>query len=200
MGRFIVFEGLDGSGTTTQAQRLVASFRADDVPSVLTCEPTDGPIGRSTRAILAGAPGAAHSRSLPLLFAADRADHVARVVQPALDAGDTVVCDRYIASSLAYQALEHDYDDIWLFNRRFPAAHCTVFLDVPVDVAMDRIRARGEAQERFEHAEALQRIAALYARALDTLRNRGDEVHVIDGTRAIETVADDVRRIVACAS
>ncbi|HYY53573.1 MAG TPA: dTMP kinase, partial [Myxococcales bacterium] len=108
-GRFIALEGLDGSGTTTQAERIASVLRAQGRRVLLTREPSDGPIGTLIRLALTGRLGLPQrsgpltEEALALLFAADRVDHLAAVIEPALERGELVVCDRYVLSSLAYQ-------------------------------------------------------------------------------------------------
>src|SRR4051794_39709628 len=108
-GRFIVIEGLDGAGTTTQTERLATRLREEGHRVLTTREPSDGPVGMLLRQALTGRltlPGA-HApladETLALLFAADRTDHLASRVEPALGRGEVVLCDRYVLSSLAYQ-------------------------------------------------------------------------------------------------
>src|SRR5579864_7294663 len=107
-GLFIVLEGLDGAGTTTQLVRLAERLRRAGERVVATAEPTDGPIGalirQALRRRLVHRDGRALTdESLALLFAADRVDHVAGEIEPALARGQHVLCDRYVLSSLAYQ-------------------------------------------------------------------------------------------------
>lgn len=109
-GRFIVFEGGEGSGKSTQARRL-----ADRLGALLTFEPGDTPVGARLREILLDpATGDLDDRAEALLMAADRAHHVATVIRPALEAGRDVVCDRFVGSSIAYQGYARglDVDDI----------------------------------------------------------------------------------------
>ena len=109
-GRFIVLEGIDGAGTTTQCARLAARLRAGKAPVRTTREPSDGPVGATIRQILAGRVVGAGGRApgwatMALLFAADRADHIDAEIEPFLSTGGTVISDRYDASSLAYQSV-----------------------------------------------------------------------------------------------
>ena len=108
-GRFIVLEGLDGAGTTTQAERIARALRERGSKVVVTRQPSDGPIGTQLRHALTGRLSLPNGRgpltedTLALLFAADRLDHLAAIVEPALARGEIVLCDRYVLSSLAYQ-------------------------------------------------------------------------------------------------
>lgn len=195
--KFIVLEGLDGSGTTTQAARLCRWLdqRGDTV--LPTHEPTDGPVGRIIRSTLRGEPGAPDVTTLPWLFAADRADHLARDVEPALAAGTWVVSDRYYHSSLAYQSLTLPLDEVARLNARFRAPDLTVFLDLPVDVCLERIAERGGVREYYEQRDRMERVAASYARVLAMCAGRGERVVVLDGNRPIDVVEAAVRAEVA---
>ena len=108
-GKLIVLEGIDGSGTTTQARLLCEWLAGRGVAVHLTREPSDGPVGRLIREILHGAHAPVAGDTMALLFAADRVDHLSREVLPALDRGTHVVTDRYYHSSLAYQAIDEAY-------------------------------------------------------------------------------------------
>ncbi|HEX7623612.1 MAG TPA: dTMP kinase, partial [Anaeromyxobacteraceae bacterium] len=148
-GRFLVLEGLDGAGTTTQAQRLAAWLREQGRRVHVTAEPSGGPVGALVRQVLtrrvAGAPGAAggpagfDAQALALLFAADRLDHLAVEIAPRLAEGWDVVSDRFTLSSLAYQAIACG-DAVWVeqVNARARAPDATLFLEVRPAVALRR--------------------------------------------------------------
>ena len=143
---FVVLEGIDGSGTTTQLPRLVAHLGARGRAAVATREPSTGPVGQLLRQVLAGqhrlTDGAAFDgRAMALLFAADRRDHLCREIEPALAAGSDVVSDRYLLSSLAYQAEEAERDWVAGLARGVRRADLTLLLDVPIPVAAARRRA-----------------------------------------------------------
>src|SRR5262249_12921185 len=150
---FIVLEGIDGSGTTTQLPRLQAHLEARGRPVHATREPSGGPVGRLLREILLGrhalpdgAP--ADGLAMALLFAADRRDHLRREIEPALAAGEDVVSDRYLMSSLAYQGEEAERAWVAELARGVRPADLTLLLDVPVEVAAQRRAAAGRATER----------------------------------------------------
>jgi dTMP kinase len=190
-GRFIVLEGIDGSGTTTQASRLVTELTRRGTRAVGTCEPTAGPIGRFIRSALkheltaeGGAPHSVPWSSMALLFAADRLDHVESVVLPALREGVTVVCDRYVLSSLAYQSStspEGEASLPWIrsLNARSRPADLTIVLDVSEEVARGRRESRGGRPELFEVQELQKKLAQVYARAEELLPGE-PVVHVND--------------------
>lgn len=165
--RFITIEGLDGSGGTTQLRMLQAAFGARGAPCRVTREPSDGPVGTLIRAQLGAPPDSAVSDAvLPYLFAADRRDHLDRVVLPALARGESVLSDRYALSSLAYQAEAHGLDKVLRLNAEFPPPHLTLLLELDPAVCLQRILARGLPRDRFETLERLRTIEAGYHAAV----------------------------------
>lgn len=187
---FIVFEGLDGSGGTTQLRLLAAALRARGRHVVETGEPSRGPVGRLIREQLRG--GELADGVLPYLFAADRRDHVDRVIAPGVAAGQVVLSDRHFLSSLAYQAPAVGLDTAWRLNEAFRAPDLVLMLDAPVEVCLARVLARGQARERFETAERLAAVAAAYEAAIARCRERGDRIARIDARASVE----DVHRVV----
>src|SRR5262249_6595884 len=117
-GRFIVIEGIDGAGTTTQTHLLTEWLRQRGRPAHATREPSDRPVRRVLREILGGAHAPVDGSTMALLFAADRMDHLAREIEPALARGAVVVSDRYYHSSLAYQAEESEQGFVEMLNQR----------------------------------------------------------------------------------
>ena len=203
-GRFIVLEGIDGSGTTTQAQALVAALEQAGTPARFTHEPSTGPLGRLLRQLLAGgAEGLSRSwDGMALLFAADRLEHVAREIQPAVLAGITVVCDRYDLSSIAYQsatAPEGESAVPWLqsINLRARRPDLTLVLDVDPEVAELRRTQRGEPAELFERRDLQRRLADIYASAEQLVP--GDRLVHVRGDASVAEVQADVARAIALA-
>jgi dTMP kinase len=198
-GRFIVLEGLDGAGTTTQAQRLAACLREEGQEVHVTAEPSGGPVGALVRQILTrrvgGAPGAAgfDPSALALLFAADRLDHVAAEIAPRLAAGLDVISDRFTLSSLAYQGLTTG-DGAWVeaLNARALAPDVTLFLEVAPRTALRRRFAASPTRELFEVPAFQRRVARAYRAALDRLREAGQRVEVVDGERPVADVTADL--------
>ena len=191
---FIVLEGIDGAGTTTQTERLVAALLALGRPAHATREPSPGPIGRLLRELLQGAhrgPGgeAVDGGTMALLFAADRRDHLQREIEPALRAGRDVVSDRYLLSSLAYQAEETDRDWVEGLSRGIRVPDLTLLLDVPAAVGADRRRAAGRSTERYDADETQRRVAENYR----ALAARFPGVVVLDGTGSIDQVSQAIR-------
>jgi dTMP kinase len=188
MGRFLVLEGLDGAGTTTQSERLVRRLHDRGLDVVRTAEPTDGPVGRLIRSTLRREPGAPSRGTLPWMFAADRADHLARLVEPALAAGSWVVSDRYLPSSLAYQSLDVPIELVDALNRAFRVPDLVLYVRVPVDVALARIGSRGAAREVYEERALLERVAVAYDAVMGRLGDRGWPIRTIDGAAGVDEV------------
>ncbi len=184
-GRLIVLEGADGTGTTTQARALADHLTVRGRPVHVTAEPSRGPIGMLIRQMLGGdRPREAIDRELALLFAADRLDHLAREIEPKLAAGVDVISDRYLLSSLVYQALDLPLEWIASLNQHAPPAAVTLLLTVPVDVALARIAGRGGHHEVFETAEVQRRVHQRYRE----LAPRVCAV-VVDGTGEVGAVS-----------
>lgn len=198
-GRFIVLEGLDGAGTTTQARLLGDALRRSGRRVHVTAEPSAGPAGALVRQILtrriAGADGAGFDpTALALLFAADRLDHVAAEIAPKLRDGVDVISDRFTLSSLAYQGLTTG-DMAWVdgINSRAAVPDLTVFLRVPAPVAFRRRQAVTADREIFEVGAFQRQVAESYERAMAYLRAAGQRIVEVDGEAPIEAVAAAVR-------
>jgi len=201
-GRFLVLEGLDGAGTTTQAQRLAARLREHGRKVHVTAEPSSGPVGALVRQILtrrvAGGGGGVgfDPASLALLFAADRLDHLAAEIEPRLAAGWDVLSDRFTLSSLAYQSVACG-DPAWVeaVNRHAVAPDATLFLDVRPRTALGRRFAAETAREIFEVPAFQRRVARAYRKGIARLRATGQRVEIVDGERPVEEVTRALERI-----
>lgn len=199
--KFITIEGVDGSGKSTQARMLYEALKARGERVVLTREPTDKPVGALIRATLSGGTKMP-ACSMPYLFAADRAMHLAEEVLPSLSEGYTVICDRYIDSSLVYQTIELSRDgmgpkEAWeriqKINAPFRRPDLTIIIKVPPEVAIQRVRDRitqGEGlPERYD--ETIAACAILYDRL--SLRHRSSPVN---GNMAPKLVAKEIMKLV----
>jgi len=193
---FIVIEGLDGAGTTTQMGRLAERLTAAGRQVVTTHEPTDGPVGRLIRATLRRAPDAVSPSCLPWMFAADRADHLSRLIEPALASGAVVLTDRYLHSSLAYQSLDLPLEHVFALNRHFRVPNLTILVEVPVEECLRRIDARGAARELFEEQERLERIAERYDAVFERLARRGDPLARVSGMGSMAEVEARIAALV----
>jgi dTMP kinase len=190
-GRFLAVEGLDGSGGTTQVELLARALRARGLEVLVTGEPSDLPIGQLIRAALRGREPLSDG-VLPYLFAADRRDHLDREILPALERGAWVISDRYLASSLAYQAMAVPFEHVVALNSHFRQPCLTVMLELEPAASLARVAARGQQLERFEVLDTLTRVHAGYQRALDWVRQQGAAVAVIDASQVIGAVQRDV--------
>ena len=195
---FIVLEGIDGSGTTTQLDRLAAHLTARGRRVHTTREPSQGPIGRLLREILLGGhrlPDGAgvDGLAMALLFAADRRDHLTREIEPALAGGLDVISDRYLLSSLAYQAQEADRAWVAGLARDLRVPDLTLLLDVPVPVAAARRRAAGRPDERYDADEIQTRVATRYRE----LAAQTPNTVVLDASGSIDEVTGAIARTVA---
>jgi dTMP kinase len=204
-GLFVVLEGIDGAGTTTQAARWAAHLRAKRRLVHVTREPSMGPIGSQIRLVLShrvAVPSTYQAETMALLFAADRLDHLASEVEPYLRDGYVVLSDRYDLSSLAYQSITAKEGEAarmvgWIreLNRAARRPDVTVVLDVSPEVADARRRARGGAAELFDDAELQARLAAAYLRAEDLVP--GDRLVHVDGDGDPDAVAKALEEALA---
>ncbi|UCC59080.1 MAG: dTMP kinase [Candidatus Bathyarchaeum sp.] len=188
-GVFICIEGLDGSGKTTHAHRLVRNLQTIGFDAVYTTEPSRGEFGRFIRAsVLQG------KKRLPrvveaFLFALDRVDHLEKMVEPALEAGKIVVSDRYVYSSLAYQgAAGLDLKWIEEINRMARQPDLAIYIDVPPEVVVKRIRRKKSVMERLE---TQRRVREVYMKFVE---NR--QLVPLDGDKRKGEVEQDILKMV----
>lgn len=194
-GVFIVFEGLDGAGTTTQMKILGGKFSSGGKNVFITHEPTDNPIGKLVRACLQKK-FTTTPRSLALLYASDRDDHLDNPeygINGRLLRGEVVISDRYFYSTLAYQGVECDYLFLKEINSSFRHADIIIFVDTPVDECMARIEKRGEEKELFEKKEYLTAVRENYIKQFKELPPEVTLI-TIDGTLTIEDAAVEIEK------
>lgn len=195
-GRFIVVEGLDGAGTTTQCAAIARALRAGGREVHVTNEPSGGPIGTLIRQALTGrlhlpgGEGPLTPQTLALLFAADRLDHLAAEIEPALRRGAVVLSDRYLLSSLAYQGAQVGMGWVAELNGRARRPDLTLFLEVGVATATARRRARGGREELYETDARQRRTARQYREAIALRRRAGERVVVVDGSLPIAEITE----------
>lgn len=189
-GFFIVLEGVDGVGKTTQAGLLAEALRRRGHPVTLTREPSDGPAGQKIREYLCGPSRHLTPEEELALFMADRRDHVTRVIRPALEAGGIVISDRYYFSSAAYQgALGLDPKKILAEHESFaPPPDLVIFFRLDPSVALARLR--GKARQVSESAEYLAKVAEIY----ETFR--GPHLHHLDASGTPGEIHEKVKAIV----
>jgi len=196
MSRFLVLEGIDGAGTTTQLSNLIRWLQDRGIDAHGTREPTGRAVGRVIRDTLQKKPGAPSKDCLPWLFAADRSDHIYGEINPLLDDGSWVISDRYYHSSLAYQTLDLPFDEVLALNAHFPTPHLTLFLKLDFKIALSRIQLRAGTREIFETGVILERVARQYEVVNKRLRERGDVIVDIDATQSQEDVFKDIQEAV----
>ncbi len=195
-GIFVALEGGEGAGKSTQIQLLAAWLADRGYEVVVTREPGATPAGERIRALLLDPTTELDEHAEALLYAADRAEHAARVVRPALARGTVVLSDRYIDSSVAYQGYGRGLDpDVvsrisrWATGELVP--DLTVLLDLPVAAARQRLLARGGTDRLESEADAFhERVRSGFRRvaAADPARYA-----VVDGSAEVEQVAEQVR-------
>jgi len=203
-GRFITLEGPEGSGKTTAARHLTDWLRGRAVATILTKEPGGTPLGDEVRRIVLHMRGMSDDldpRADALLYAAGRAQHVARVIRPALERGDWVVCARYADSSLAYQGAGYGNDmsamrQLQEFATGGLRPDLTLLIDVPVDVGLERTRRRAE-WNRFEDTEELAFFEQVRGAYLRLAAEEPDRFEVVDGAGSVEDADAAVRDVVA---
>ena len=168
LGKFIVIEGIDGAGTTTQRDLLCGHLKECGVPVVATQEPSHGHIGQLIRRVLSGSVQV-DNKTLGLLFTADRMDHLATIIIPALVRGDWVVSDRYYYSTFVYQTVSEEVDDPekvleWLVavNRFCRVPDLVLMIDTPVELAASRVAERQD-KEIFDQLDFQRRLARVYS-------------------------------------
>ncbi len=200
-GKFITFDGLDGSGLTEQVEMLREWLRRSgcDMHRVaFTAEPSQGPAGTEIRHALQGRLNIGEE-ALALLFAADRADHLDRFILPRLEAGIHVICDRYYLSFLAYQShlLPDGWDWLWQLNARNWRPDLTIFLQSPPEVCMERIRRKFEP-ERYERPEILRRVSMQFNRIIPLLRDeRKEDIQIVNSSGSMESTHQQTVKLIA---
>lgn len=189
LDRFIVFEGLDGAGTTTQLGLLDSALTREGKPHWITFEPSAHPAGRLVRQVLKGEVTAC-PETLARLFSADRHEHVhgRGGITEHLGRGELVICDRYIFSSLAYQGVACGPELPAMLNADFPLPELLVYFDLPSAVAMKRVETRQE-REIFETLSFQERVRAAYEASLREFADSGMEILRLDATRSVAEVS-----------
>ena len=200
--KFIVFEGIDGAGKTTQINLLREALEGQGYSCAVTAEPTDLPSGKAIRRALAK-----EVESTPLgmaeMFAHDRELHNTDAhvgIEKLLKEGTTVICDRYYYSSLAYQGTVLGYDRVAALNLDNPNIRrpdICIFLDLTPEKSLQRIGNRGGTVEIYENLDYLTRTRTTFFEVFDKLRQRGELISIIDADDSVDAVASRILAAVA---
>lgn len=195
-GLFITLEGIDGTGKSTQARMLASHLKAMGLGVIETREPGGSPGAEEIRRLLVeGEPGRWSPKTETLLFNAARLDHVGRVVLPALERGDVVVCDRYVDSTRAYQTQKgaEARAMVELIHKEVVGLNpdLTFIIDLDPEVAVARAAGRGGKETRFEK-KGIEFQRHLRATYLDIAEKESRRCMVIDGNQTIEAVSQDI--------
>ncbi len=199
-GRFIVLEGIDGAGKTTQADRLQAYLEGQGRQVVRTAEPTGYPTGVALRAALGGKVKKSETE-MAALFVLDRIAHnlhPTEGIEVLLAQGKDIICDRYYYSTLAYQGHSTDYAWCKSMNLSCPDIRrpdLCIYLDLTPEQSLERIRKGREQVEIYENEETLTRVRNAFLKVLGDLSDT-DRIVRIDAYRAPEAIAEDIARAV----
>ncbi len=189
---FIAFEGLDGSGSSTQSHLLAERLEKNGHAVFLTKEPTgDSPIGKMIREILQHK-WEADPHTLQLLFTADRAEHLRTQIEPALKNNQTVITDRYLFSTLAYGAMDVRMSWLKELNKFFRIPDITFLFKLDPAECIKRIAGRGSDFELFERHEKLAKVWENYEKVSADFPN----FHTIDATKSIEEISEEIWMII----
>jgi dTMP kinase len=201
VSNFVVLEGCDGSGTTTQMEflRKQPAFGENSSPFpplYNTFEPTDGPVGKLIRSVLRGEITLL-PETLARLFAGDRHEHLygREGIDRRCRRGELVVCDRYVLSSLVYQGISCGEELPRSLNDSFPLPELTLFFDLDPELALKRLEGR-RIKEIYENLDFQVQVREGYHRALDRYRDQGGRVEIIDASGKPGEVAEAVWRLI----
>ena len=196
--KFITLEGIEGSGKTSSIKSITDLLDSKRISYVVTREPGGSSIGSELRSILLDPKTEISSEVELLLMLADRKDHVEKVILPNLETGNWVISDRFMDSSIAYQGggrkLDKKMIDSFSKNLNLPNPDLTLLFDVPVEISLSRVKARGEL-DRFEQEKLdfHNRIREAY---LDLAEQNVNRIQIIDSSREIELMLKSVEQII----
>lgn len=188
---FIVLEGIDGSGTTTLLRYLSERMVKETIPFSIDAEPRNSDIGNMIRKILSGEKRV-QPETLAMLFSADRREHLyhseSGIITQIND--KYVFSDRYLFSSLAYQTIDCGWDFVYQLNSDFPLPEHLIFIDLPTDIAQERIQKRGEKPEIFDPRATQNKIRDRYMKVLSFYKNSEMKIHILDGRNTPQDLLD----------
>ena len=201
MGKFIVFEGIDGAGKSTQVALLKKRLEQLGRKVALTAEPTELESGKALRRALSGKEKKSECE-MATMFVLDRIAHnkAEDGIAAMLAEGFDVICDRYYYSTLAYQGQTTDYGWVKSMNTDCPEIRrpdLCIYLDLLPEQSLERISARGEAREIYENIERLTAVRKAFLSTIDDLSRGGEKIFVIDAGRTPDQIAADIYDIIA---
>jgi dTMP kinase len=197
-GKFIVFEGIDGAGKTTQIQLLAKRLRESGVDVDVSAEPTTNESGKALRRALSGQDKKSYCE-MAAMFVLDRIGHNYEI-RELVDAGKTVISDRYYYSSLAYQGKATDYNWVRTMNIDCPDIRrpdVCIYLDLTPEESLKRISNGRESVEIYENLEKLTEVRASFYYTIEDLRKDGEQIFIVDASRSIEEISDEIFNIVS---
>ena len=195
MHKFIVIEGLDGSGKSTVTKLLAQRFAESNLPCHMTFEPTAGPMGKLLRDILSGEVKDIENEAFALLFAADRYQHLVKEMLPAL-VHSHVICDRYYYSSMAYQGIDTEtLERVAAYNQAVMPIRkpdIVFFLNVSPQACVQRIASRGETANIYDSLQALTLSYQRFMATIDRMKTTDNIVFVGSDTATPEEVVEQM--------
>ena len=200
-GKFIVFEGIDGAGKSTQVNLLTEKLVSLGYDVVLTAEPTTLPSGKALRQALSGKDKKSECE-MATMFVLDRIAHnidKENGIIPLCEQGKIVISDRYYYSTLAYQGHSTDYEWVKKMNLSCPdikRPDLCIYLDLLPEQSLARISARNEQVEIYENLEKLTNVRNTFLSVIEDLKNDGEKIFVVNANRSIEDIADEIFDIV----
>lgn len=195
-GSFIVFEGIDGSGKTTQINLLKQKIESLGIRCLETREPSDGPIGVMIRQCLTGRMQMDEA-ALAALFAADRLDHInnsTNGLKNKIDNGIAVISDRFVLSNYAYQSVKAPLEWVMQLNSQATTIlrpDCHIFIDVDPEITLDRMANGRFEKELFENKTRLTQVREKYLEIIEKLKPI-ENIIIIDGNSSINDIADEI--------
>ena len=196
--KFITLEGIEGSGKTSSLKSITDLLDKKNISYIVTREPGGSSIGKELRAILLDPDTEISPEVELMLMLSDRKDHVEKIILPNLEKGNWVVSDRFMDSSIAYQGGGRQLDKKLIISLtdylNLPQPDLTLLFDLPVEVSLSRVKARGEL-DRFEKEELEfhKRIRNTY---LDLAKNNSNRIKIIDSSKKIESMLNKVKQAI----
>ena len=196
--KFITLEGIEGSGKTSSLKSITDLLDKKNISYIVTREPGGSSIGKELRAILLDPDTEISPEVELMLMLSDRKDHVEKIILPNLEKGNWVVSDRFMDSSIAYQGGGRQLDKKLIVSLtehlNLPQPDLTLLFDLPVEVSLSRVKARGEL-DRFEKEELEfhKRIRNTY---LELAKNNSNRIKIIDSSKKIESMLNNVKQAI----